>query len=156
VTSLSTALRQATRPLLALAGMVLLGYTLSRLSRADLGAALLRVGPAALWTIPLWCAGMACNTMTLRALLPSPIGYAGLLHNRFISESYNNLLPLLGFGGEAFKVKYLQRWFTVEEAVGAMVQERLIDGVVDFFYTALMVALGTALLPLTTAGRDAS
>jgi hypothetical protein len=149
-------LTRAAKPLLALVGVALLGFTLSRLSRAEVGAALVRVGPAGLWTVALWCVGMLCNALTLRALVPAPVSLWGLWHNRFISESYNNLLPLLGLGGEGFKVKHLARTIPVEQAVAAMVQERLIDALVDFFYTAVTLAAGVALLPLSAAGRDAA
>jgi hypothetical protein len=154
--TLALALARASKPILALVGVALLGIVLSKLSRAELWAALVRVGPAGLWTVPLWCVGMLCNSLTLRALVPARLPLRGLWHNRFISESYNNLLPLLGFGGEAFKVKYLARYVPVERAVGAMVQERLVDAVVDFFYTSLTVALGASLLALSPAGRKAA
>jgi uncharacterized membrane protein YbhN (UPF0104 family) len=149
-------LARVAQPLLALAGVVLLGVMLSHLSRAELAAALRRVGPGGLWTLVLWVVGTLINALTLRALLPRGVPLLGLWHNRFISESYNGLLPLLGLGGEGLKVRFLVRYVTIERALTATVRERLIDAVVDFFYSAALVAWGALALPLQPAGRDAS
>jgi hypothetical protein len=154
--TLATALGRAAKPILALAGVALLGVMLSRLSRAELAAALRRVGPAGAWTLLLWLGTMLANTLSLRALLPAKVPLRGLWRNRFISESYNNLLPLLGVGGEAFKVRHLARHVAVEVALAATVQERIVDALVDYVFSAALVGVGLATLPLSPGGRDAA
>lgn len=146
---------RAIKPVLALGGLVLLGFMLSKLSRAELGAALVRVGPIALVT-PLLAAGwLFTNAMALYQFLPRGVSIWGLWRNRFVSEGYNNLLPLLGLGGEGFKVRHLARTIAVDDAVTATLKERLVDSVLGLWQPAACVALGAALLPLSRAARDA-
>jgi uncharacterized membrane protein YbhN (UPF0104 family) len=147
---------RAVKPLLALGGLVLLGFMLSKLSRVELTAALVRVGPWALVT-PLLAAGwLLTNALALQQLLPSGVSLWGLWRNRFVSEGYNNLLPLLGLGGEGFKVRHLARTIPVADAVTATLEERLIDGVLGLWQPAACVALGAALLPLPRVAHDAA
>jgi uncharacterized membrane protein YbhN (UPF0104 family) len=146
---------RAIKPLLAFGGLVLLGFMLSKLSRAELAAALERVGPMALVT-PLLAAGwLFTNAMALQQFLPRGVSILGLWRNRFVSEGYNNLLPLLGLGGEGFKVRHLARTIAVDDAVTATLKERLVDSVLGLWQPAACVALGAALLPLPHAAREA-
>ncbi|HWE27455.1 MAG TPA: lysylphosphatidylglycerol synthase domain-containing protein, partial [Polyangia bacterium] len=146
---------RAVKPLLALAGLVLLGYMLSKLSLARLAGDLARVGPWALVT-PLLAGGwLYGNAMALYVFLPSAVSKWGLWRNRFVSEGYNNILPLLGLGGEGFKVQHLARVIALDDAVTATLKERLVDSVLGLWQPAACVAIGAWLLPLPRAAHDA-
>ena len=147
---------RAVKPLLALAGLALLGLMLSKLSRVELAADLARVGPWALLTPLLACGWLYSNAMALYVFLPPAVSKWGLWRNRFVSEGYNNLLPLLGLGGEGFKVRHLQRTIPLDEAVTATLKERLVDSVLGLWQPAACVALGAIVLPLSRAGHDAA
>lgn len=147
---------RAVKPLLALAGLALLGFMLSKLSLERLGADLARVGPWALVTPLLACGWLYGNAMALYVFLPCAVSKWGLWRNRFVSEGYNNLLPLLGLGGEGFKVRHLQRVLPLDAAVTATLKERLVDSVLGLWQPAACVALGAWLLPLPRDGHDAA
>jgi hypothetical protein len=147
---------RAVKPLLALAGLALLGYMLSKLSLARLAADLARVGPWALVTPLLACGWLYGNAMALYVFLPSAVSKWGLWRNRFVSEGYNNILPLLGLGGEGFKVQHLARVIALDDAVTATLKERLVDSVLGLWQPAVCVAIGAWLLPLPRAAHDAA
>lgn len=137
------------------AGLALLTFVISRFPLADVLHACARVGPiiALLPFIALgWLFTNACGLYTL---FGGRVPRGVLLWNRVVGDGYNALLPLGGFGGEPFKLRHLSGFVPPEQALTAMLRDRLTENAVGFLFSAVWVALGAMRLALPAALRVA-
>jgi hypothetical protein len=120
---------------------------------ADIIAACRRIGPAAL--LPVGCAlgWHAFNTSAFKVLLAQPVRWIDLYKNRIIGDGYNNLLPLLGLGGEPWKLRHLSHWVPPQRVAAALLQDRVIESSFGMLFTGGCLALTIHRYPLHPALR---
>ncbi|MBI5477319.1 MAG: flippase-like domain-containing protein [Deltaproteobacteria bacterium] len=124
-----------------LLGLALLGYVLSRYPLGDIGRACLRLGPWVAVTPLIALVWFCCNTTALYLLLDRQVSWWRLLRIRLIGDGYNTLLPLAGLGGEPLKARHLAAFVPVEQAVTALIRDRIVENAVGMLFTSLWLAL---------------
>lgn len=133
-------------------GLGLLLFLVFRLGASRIAEALISVGPGFALVLAIYGAGLSLSAFGLPALLdpadrPS---LAASLASRFAATSLNDLLPVLGVGGEASRALWFspKRRFAV---VHALILDRILLIVSDALFVAA-VALA-ALVGLTVPAR---
>jgi Lysylphosphatidylglycerol synthase TM region len=127
-----------------IAGLGLLAFVVTRFPFADVLAACARVGPVFAVTPFIALGWFSCNTAGLYTLLGGRVPFRVLLWNRLVGDGYNALLPLGGFGGEPFKLRHLSEFVPAEQALTAMLRDRLTENAVGFSFSAAWLTLGVS------------
>ena len=95
---------------LLLTGGLVLGMTAACLLLMDIGRAVLRALPALPAAIAVHLLQLAATAMAWRGLFHAPRpGFALMLRARWVRESLNGLLPLVGIGGGVLAALALAR-----------------------------------------------
>jgi hypothetical protein len=129
-----------------LAGLALFGLVLSRFPFAQLIGAAARIGPLVSISLVFSFTYLVCTAGSMRALLDRRVPFGELVWARFIAESYNALFASIG--GEPFRIRYLTRWVSADEALAAVVRERVIDLTTGYLVSGVFILAGVLRLPL--------
>jgi hypothetical protein len=134
--------RHALSRLLALvAGVALLAFIVSRYPLADVGAALVAIGPAALATPLIALVWQAANTRAFQALVGPGVGFVELFRAKLAGDGLGTLLPYGTIAGEAVRMRLLARRLSGAHAVAAVLVDRAVGDGLGLAYSAVAVAL---------------
>lgn len=131
-------------------GFTVLAYLFSRMPYHEIHETLSQVGLNAIYVFliaPIW---MVTNTLSLARLTSHRVPFIDLLHNNFVGESLNAVIPLAGMAGEPFKVRHLSQWMPMPQATKIILQDKLIHMLGGTIFTAVTCAL--TLMMLDTIG----
>ncbi|MFH1436040.1 MAG: lysylphosphatidylglycerol synthase domain-containing protein [Pseudomonadota bacterium] len=82
------------------------------------------------WVLPVFMVPLGwflMNTAGLHVLLRGRVPFGVLLYNRLVGEALNATIPMANLGGELFKVYHLSRHVKVEEALPAIVSDKIVN-----------------------------
>jgi 2-polyprenyl-3-methyl-5-hydroxy-6-metoxy-1,4-benzoquinol methylase len=125
-------------------GLAILVYVISRFPLLDIQQACLRLGPWVLITPAIALGWHACNTTALYVLLGRQVPWRALLWNRLVGDGYNALLPMAGLGGEPFKIRHLGQFVATEQAIAALIRDRVLENGMGWIFTAVCIAVTMA------------
>ena len=110
-------------------GGALIFYLASRLPLESLTESLQAIGWNALWALvpgPILAIFSAISLYVLcRGLVPA----SKLLYVQFVSNGYNQILPLAGLGGEPYKIRVLSDYLPPESAGQIVLIDRILHGI---------------------------
>lgn len=134
-----------------LAGLALLVYVLTRFPFESVIDACIQVGPLVVVTPVIALGWFACNTSALRVLLGRRVPWRDLFWNRLIGDGYNSLLPLAGIGGEPWKLRHLTEFVSTDDALAAMIRDRVLENAVGLIVTGAAIGVTMSAYTLPTA-----
>jgi hypothetical protein len=125
-----------------LAGLALFVLVVSRFPFGELTGAAERIGPLVSISLVFSFTYLICTAGSMRALLDGRVPFGELVWARFIAESYNAIFASIG--GEPFRIRYLTRWVSADDALAAVVRERVIDLTTGYVVSGVCSAAATA------------
>ncbi len=138
---------------LLVAGVALAVYVISRFPLSQIADACLQLGWAVLIPPVLCLLWFAAAARALYHLLDGNVPWGVLMWNRLVGEGYNTLLPAAGLGGEPVKLAQISRYVSMERAVVALINDRLIENAIGLVYSAAVIAAAAFVLDVSAALR---
>ncbi len=133
------------------AAVALFVLVVTRQPMGRIAAACVAMGPAALLAPCIAAAWLATRTATLERVLVRRVPWRVLVGVRAIGDGYNALVPAAGVAGEPYKLRRLAAWLPVDQAVTALVRDRLFDNAVGLVFSAAGIAVGLPRLAIPHA-----
>ena len=100
------------------------------------------------WVLPVFMVSLGwqlMNTAGLHVLLRGQVPFGVLLYNRLVGEALNATIPMANLGGEPFKAYHLSRHVKVEEALPAIVSDKIINISAGLLFSGACLITGSFL-----------
>ncbi|RMF15745.1 MAG: UPF0104 family protein [Candidatus Dadabacteria bacterium] len=133
--------RSATTFLFYTLGVLIVVWLVTNMPIADLRAAIETVGPSAAWLLLMPVTWAIPFALTLWILLDRRVSFRDTLYTQVTGDAFNNIIPLMGLGGEPYKVSHLSKFIPIEDASRAIVESRLIHALSGVLFTALVLGI---------------
>jgi len=140
------------RILLSLVGFGLAAVIIAHAGVETLLANLASTGWLLIPVVLVWALVYGLSALAWRSTLtplPRRPGFWRLYAISIASFSLNNVTPVLGIGGEAYRAAAVTPWLGRREAVGAVVQYRLLHSLAHMLFVLTALIPGIFLLPST-------
>ena len=138
---------------LVLLGAALLAFLVSRFPLDAIADACMRLGMWVFLTPILCMTWYGASSMALYHLLDGAVPWRALMWNRVVGESYNQLIPAAGVGGEPFKLKLLAEYVDVQRGIVALINDRLLENGIAFAFSATCVGIGAFVYDVPDTAR---
>ncbi|MEW6279018.1 MAG: hypothetical protein AB1758_10370, partial [Candidatus Eremiobacterota bacterium] len=139
---------------LHLLGLAILVLLLARMPLSTLGEAIAKVGWSAFVVFAVEPVACLLDAASMGVLLGRPASFRSLYATEIVAHAMSRLIPVLGLGGEPYRVHALSRWAALPQATQVMVEYKLAHSSTGLFWTAL-TALGAVLVvPLPTGWKS--
>ncbi len=132
-------------------GLGILVILISRMPFGDVMRSIEAIGPS---LILVFCSGPLFHVATassLWVLFERKVSWAYLWLVQFIVDSYNQILPLAGLGGEPLKIHWLQQRTSMNQASHAVVIDRLLHVIPGPLFAAIVLPILVARTPMDSA-----
>lgn len=129
-------------------GLTILAILVGRMPLGSVQEAVMSLGTGILWTLFLPLTWALPYAGALWILLNRKVAYRDCLYTQVAGDAFNNVIPLMGLGGEPFKAKHLSNFVPVQDASRAIVQSRLVHALSGVLFTAMVLAVTIVVVDL--------
>jgi hypothetical protein len=132
----------------AVAGLALLCWVVSRYPLAAIASACRAMGPSVALVFLLPLGWHASGAAAVWVLLGRRMAWRKVFWARLAAEAYNSLF--FSVGGEPFRVRFLSRFVPTDEVVAALIRDRVLDMTSGWFVSAGFIFVGVHRYQLPT------
>ena len=143
-----TGLRFTASLLFYFLGALILGWMIYNLGFETITATLKEVGYSVILVFASAILWVIANSYSVSFLVNHQVPFKTLLYVDLTGNAYNSIIPLVGVGGEPYKIKILSEYIGLDNASRAMIQNRLLNSTTAFFYTVFLVAVSLLYIDL--------
>jgi hypothetical protein len=129
-------------------GLGFFAWVVSRFPLAAFAQSGQHMLPMIALSLAIMIPSMLCTAGLMWTLLDHRVPLANLIWVRLVAESYNALFASVG--GEPFRIRYLTRWVSADDAVAAVVRDRVLDLTSGYVVSAgfIVAGVGSVTLPV--------
>jgi len=134
-------------------GLVILGYLIYRLDVSTIGQSFKTIGTGIFYIYLAFIPRLILGTLCIHNLIHRKVSFWTTLYNQLTGNSYNNIIPLAGLGGEPYKIQHFSKYVGIEFATKAIVRDRMIHMLTGTLFSSLSAFTMVSLIELETELR---
>lgn len=129
-------------------GVGILGYLIYNLDISTIGQSFTTIGWGIFWIYLAFIPRLTLSTLCVRNLLHGKVSFWYAVYNQLTGNSWNNIIPAAGLGGEPYKIQHFSQRVGIEFATKAVVRDRLIHMLTGTLFSSVSAFIMISLVPI--------